>query len=81
MRRQRTGIVIDNAIREAAGGISDFLRLESAGRLLLMATEVLALVCSNSPLRHAYDDLLKIPVEVRFGSLAVAKPLLYSASS
>ncbi|NPT42293.1 Na+/H+ antiporter NhaA [Paraburkholderia sp. 1N] len=69
-------MVIDNAIRKAADGISEFLRLESAGGLLLMATAVLALVCSNSPLQHAYDDLLKIPVEVRFGSLIVAKPLL-----
>ncbi|MFM0674433.1 Na+/H+ antiporter NhaA [Paraburkholderia sediminicola] len=69
-------MVIDNAIRKAADGISDFLRLESAGGLLLMAAAVLALLCSNSPLRHAYDDLLKIPVEVRFGSFAIAKPLL-----
>jgi Na+:H+ antiporter, NhaA family len=68
--------VVDNAIRKAADGISDFLRLESAGGLLLMAAAVLALIFSNSPLRHAYDDLLKIPVEVRFGSLIVAKPLL-----
>ncbi|WP_459252732.1 Na+/H+ antiporter NhaA [Paraburkholderia sediminicola] len=67
---------MDNAIRKAADGISDFLRLESAGGLLLMAAAVLALLCSNSPLRHAYDDLLKIPVEVRFGSFAIAKPLL-----
>jgi NhaA family Na+:H+ antiporter len=76
MRRQRMGIVIGNAIRKATGGISDFLKLESAGGLLLVAAAALALICSNSPLRHAYDDLLKIPVEVRFGSFAVAKPLL-----
>ncbi|WP_345817628.1 Na+/H+ antiporter NhaA (plasmid) [Paraburkholderia sp. PREW-6R] len=50
--------------------------MESAGGLLLMAAAVLALIFSNSPLRHAYDDLLKIPVEVRFGTFIVAKPLL-----
>ncbi|MFM0220465.1 Na+/H+ antiporter NhaA [Paraburkholderia dipogonis] len=69
-------MVIGNAIRKATDGIADFLKLESAGGLLLMAAGVLALFCSNSPLRHAYDDLLKIPVEVRFGSFAIAKPLL-----
>ncbi|WP_200567237.1 Na+/H+ antiporter NhaA [Paraburkholderia nemoris] len=65
-----------NTIRKSTDGISDFLKLESAGGLLLMAAAVLALIFSNSPLRHAYEDLLKIPVEVRFGSLIVAKPLL-----
>ncbi len=37
-------------------------------------------VCCSWPqpcsLRQAYDDLLKIPVEMRFGSFALAKPLL-----
>ncbi|MFM0620426.1 Na+/H+ antiporter NhaA [Paraburkholderia nemoris] len=65
-----------NAIRKSTVGISDFLRLESASGLLLVVAAGLALICSNSPLRHSYDDLLKIPVEVRFGSFAVAKPLL-----
>ena len=69
-------MVISNAIRKATDGISDFLRLESAGGLLLVTAAALALICSNSPLRHAYDDLLKIPVEVRFGAFALAKPLL-----
>jgi Na+:H+ antiporter, NhaA family len=69
-------VLIGNAIRKATDGISDFLKLESAGGLLLVAAAAFALICSNSPLRHAYDDLLKIPVEMRFGSFAVAKPLL-----
>ena len=68
--------MIGNVIREGTDGIADFLKLESAAGLLLVAAAALALICSNSPLRHAYDDLLKIPVEMRFGSFAVAKPLL-----
>jgi NhaA family Na+:H+ antiporter len=68
--------VIGNVIRKGTDGIADFLKLESAAGLLLVAAAALALICSNSPLRHAYDDLLKIPVEMRFGSFAVAKPLL-----
>ncbi|MDB5787788.1 MAG: nhaA [Caballeronia mineralivorans] len=68
--------MIGNVIRKGTDGIADFLKLESAGGLLLVAAAALALICSNSPLRHAYDDLLKIPVEMRFGSFALAKPLL-----
>lgn len=55
--------------------LTEFLRLESAGGLLFAAAAILALICSNSPLRQAYDDLLKVPVEMRFGSFAIAKPL------
>ena len=68
--------MIGNVIRKGTDGIADFLKLESAGGLLLVAAAALALICSNLPLRHAYDDLLKIPVEMRFGSFALAKPLL-----
>jgi len=68
--------VIGNVIRKGTDGISDFLKLESAGGLLLVAAAVLALICSNSPLRNGYDALLKIPVEVRFASFDIAKPLL-----
>ncbi|CAB3802678.1 Na+/H+ antiporter NhaA [Pararobbsia alpina] len=69
-------MLIGNVGRKATDGISDFLKLESAGGLLLVVAAAFALICSNSPLRHAYDDLLKIPVEMRIGSFAVAKPLL-----
>ncbi|SDH33505.1 Na+:H+ antiporter, NhaA family [Paraburkholderia steynii] len=68
--------MIGNAVRKTTERISDFLRLESAGGLLLAAAAMLALICSNTPLRVAYDELLKIPLEVRFGSFALAKPLL-----
>src|SRR5437763_1346508 len=69
-------MVIDHTIRKASDRISNFLKLESAGGLLLFAAAVLALIGSNSPLRHTYDDVLAIPVEVRFGSFLIAKPLL-----
>ncbi|MGF6604739.1 NhaA family Na+:H+ antiporter [Paraburkholderia sp. GAS448] len=69
-------MVIGRAVRTTTDHISDFLKLESAGGLLLAAAAILALICSNSPLRQAYNDLLTIPVEVRFGSFTIAKPLL-----
>jgi NhaA family Na+:H+ antiporter len=69
-------MAIDNAVRKVSGGISAFLKLESAGGMLLIAAAIFALVCSNSPLRQAYDHLLNLPVEVHVGSFNIAKPLL-----
>lgn len=53
-----------------------FLRLESAGGILLMLAAVLALVFANTPLKSIYDLLLDTPVQVRVGALDIAKPLL-----
>ena len=68
--------MIDNTIRKMTDRLTEFLRLESDGGLLIAAAAILALIRNNSPLRQAYDDLLKIAVEMRFGSFAIAKPLL-----
>lgn len=68
--------MIGNMIRKGTDSIADFLKLESKGGLLLVAVAVMTLISSNSPLRHAYDDLPKIPVRISFGSFAIAKPLL-----
>lgn len=56
--------------------IKEFLRLESAGGILLIGAAVVALVVANSPLSQYYDLLLDVPVEVRVGALIVAKPLI-----
>ncbi|GAV21151.1 Na+:H+ antiporter, NhaA family [Mariprofundus micogutta] len=56
--------------------IKDFLKLESASGLLLIAAALLAVGLANSPLSHYYDLLLDTPVEVRVGALHIAKPLL-----
>ena len=56
--------------------IADFLRLESAGGILLIAAAALAIVFANTPLAGSYQTLLNVPVEVRVGSLEIAKPLL-----
>nr|MBA2350400.1 Na+/H+ antiporter NhaA [Burkholderiales bacterium] len=56
--------------------IRDFLKLESAGGLVLVAAAALALIFSNSPLRGLYQSLLAIPVEIRVADLHIAKPLL-----
>lgn len=56
--------------------IREFLKLESAGSVLLLIAAVLAILIANSPLSPLYDSLLQIPLEVRAGSFEIAKPLL-----
>ncbi|MCG6935030.1 MAG: Na+/H+ antiporter NhaA, partial [Proteobacteria bacterium] len=54
----------------------EFLRLESAGGILLIVAALLALVMINSPLSDIYNALLRTPVEIRIGTFEIAKPLL-----
>jgi NhaA family Na+:H+ antiporter len=56
--------------------IRNFLQMESAGGIILMAGAALALVAANSPLSDYYDLFIETPVEVRIGALEIAKPLL-----
>lgn len=56
--------------------ITRFLRLESAGGIILMFAAVLALVFANTPLNTYYALLLDTPVEIRIGAFEIAKPLL-----
>lgn len=54
----------------------NFLRLESAGGIILVIAAALAMVIVNTPLSQYYELLIDTPVEVRVGSLEIAKPLL-----
>lgn len=56
--------------------LQEFLRLEAAGGLVLMAAAVLALVVANSPLAGYHAAVLSVPLEVRIGTWGIAKPLL-----
>jgi len=53
-----------------------FIRLEAAGGILLLAAAVVAMLIANSPLSGLYDDLLDTRVAVQVGALAIDKPLL-----
>lgn len=53
-----------------------FFAHESAGGVLLALAAVAALALANSPLGFLYDAFLDTPVEVRAGTLHIAKPLL-----
>ena len=54
----------------------DFLRLESASGIILVAAAVLAMIVANSPLNALYGSLIELPVEIRVGNFEIAKPLL-----
>lgn len=56
--------------------ITTFLKLESAGGILLFITAVLAIIIANSSFEPYYQLLLSTPVEIRIGELEIAKPLL-----
>ncbi len=56
--------------------LQQFLKLESAGGIVLCAAATIALVLANSPLEPLYAQLLELPVAIQVGGLAIAKPLL-----
>ena len=56
--------------------LKNFLRLEAAGGLVLMAAAVLALIVANSPLAGYYAALLDLPLAISVGAVGIAKPLL-----
>ena len=54
----------------------DFLRLESAGGLILVFAAILAVVLANSPLEDLYTWVLNLKFTVMVESFGVSKPLL-----
>jgi len=56
--------------------IKDFLKKDSSSGMLLIFVTLLALILQNSALSHLYTSFLHTPVEIRFGHLHIAKPLL-----
>ena len=56
--------------------VRDFLRLEAASGILLIAAAVLALVLANSPAAHWYESLLATPMLVQVGAHQIGKPVL-----
>ena len=55
--------------------IRNFLKMESAGGLVLMAAAALALLAANTGAAGLYSYFIETPVEVRVGGLQIAKPL------
>ena len=55
--------------------LREFLKLESASGILLVAAGALAMVAANTPLADNYQALLATHFKVQFGSAALDKPL------
>ena len=56
--------------------LREFLRLESAGGILLVVAMAIAMIVVNTGLWPLYKGLLAIPLEIRIGEFEIAKPLL-----
>lgn len=54
----------------------EFLRLESAGGLILVFAAILALILANSPLADLYVQFLSLKLTVMVESFGVSKPLI-----
>ena len=59
-----------------ASTVRDFIRLESAGGLILIIAAVAAMAAANTPFRSVYGMLLDVTLAVQIGELAISKPLL-----
>ena len=62
--------------RGVTSALREFMQLESAGGMLLLAAALLALLIANSPLSMFYLSFLDVTVAVQVGALEVRKPLL-----
>ena len=56
--------------------INDFLHKESSSGIILIFVTILALILQNSFLSNYYTSFLHTPLEIKIGSLQIAKPLL-----
>lgn len=68
----------ENKGKEASplGRLAEFLRLEAAGGMVLVAAAAAALILANSPLGGFYVRFQEIPGSVQVGQLVISKPLL-----
>ncbi|MEM6858462.1 MAG: Na+/H+ antiporter NhaA [Pseudomonadota bacterium] len=56
--------------------LKDFLKQESAGGIVLIASAALALIIANSPLAPAYFGTLESKLNLSYGAFEINKPLL-----
>ncbi len=56
--------------------IREFIQRESSAGILLIFATILALILQNSALSDLYTSFLHTHVEIRFGNLEIAKPLI-----
>ena len=64
------------ALESAMRPLTEFIRLEAAGGIVLMLAAAVGLIVANSPLEALYGSLLDLEMEIRIGATALSKPLL-----
>jgi NhaA family Na+:H+ antiporter len=76
---RKTGATTRSAVDGAAplAALRAFLKLESAGGILLLVAAAIALLLDNSPLAGLYRALLELHAGVTLGPLALDKSLLH----
>ena len=57
--------------------IQRFLKLESAGGILLLFSAAVAMLLANSPLSSQYNDFLNLPVSLQIGNFSINKTLIH----
>ena len=57
--------------------IQRFLKLESAGGILLLFSAAVAMLLANSPLSSQYNDFLNLPMSLQIGSFSINKTLIH----
>ena len=68
--------MIKTTTRTVTEAWREFLRLESAGGLILVFAAVFALVLANSPFADFYSSVLQLKLTVMVDSFGVSKPLI-----
>ena len=68
--------MINKTTHKVTGAWREFLRLESAGGLILVFAAVFALLLANSPLADLYQQLLQTKLTVMVENFGVSKPLI-----
>ena len=69
--------MIKTASKHAVRSLQEFLKLETAGGILLIGATVVALLLANIPTaREAYEWFLGLQLTITLGGLGVDKPLL-----
>lgn len=56
--------------------ITQFLKHEASGGILLVSSAIIAMIIANSPLNYLYEMLIGLPMAVKIGPLSIDKPLL-----
>lgn len=68
--------MIKTASQKAVSSIREFLRLESAGGILLVGAAVLSMLLANSPFAYVLSDVKQAQLTVTLSGYGINKPLL-----